>query len=43
MVKVIDVFPDGFVYDTLTYTSDKDNDYLMDGYEMLVWRNYAKI
>ena len=36
VVKVIDVFPDGFVYDTLTYTSDKDNDYLMDGYEMLV-------
>lgn len=36
VVKVIDIFPDGFVYDTLTYTSDKDNDYLMDGYEMLV-------
>jgi putative CocE/NonD family hydrolase len=36
VVKVIDVFPDGFVYDTLVYTSDKDNDYLMDGYEMLV-------
>lgn len=36
VVKVIDVFPDGFVYDTLTYTSDKNNDYLMDGYEMLV-------
>lgn len=36
IVKVIDVFPDGFVYDTLTYTSDKENDYLMDGYEMLV-------
>jgi hypothetical protein len=36
VVKVIDVFPDGFVYDTLTYTSNKDNDYLMDGYEMLV-------
>lgn len=36
VVKVIDVFPDGFMYDTLTYTSDKENDYLMDGYEMLV-------
>lgn len=36
VVKVIDVFPDGFVYDTLVYTSDKENDYLMDGYEMLV-------
>jgi putative CocE/NonD family hydrolase len=36
VVKVIDVFPDGFQYDTLTFTSDKENDYLMDGYEMLV-------
>jgi len=36
VVKVIDVFPDGFEYDTLTYASDKENDYLMDGYEMLV-------
>jgi putative CocE/NonD family hydrolase len=36
VVKVIDVFPDGFVDDTLVYTSDKENDYLMDGYEMLV-------
>ena len=36
VVKVIDVFPDGFVYDTLVYSSNKDNDYLMDGYEMLV-------
>jgi hypothetical protein len=36
VVKLIDVFPDGFVYDTLVYTSDKENNYLMDGYEMLV-------
>lgn len=36
VVKVIDVFPDGFVYDTLVYSSDKNNNYLMDGYEMLV-------
>lgn len=36
VVKVIDVFPDGFVYDTLVYSSDKNNEYLMDGYEMLV-------
>lgn len=36
VIKVIDVFPDGFVYDTLVYTSDKENEYLMDGYEMLV-------
>jgi putative CocE/NonD family hydrolase len=36
VVKVIDVFPDGFAYDSLTYTSDKENEYLMDGYEMLV-------
>lgn len=36
VVKIIDVFPDGFVYDTLVYSSNKDNDYLMDGYEMLV-------
>lgn len=36
VVKLIDVFPDGFAYDTLTYTSDKENEYLMDGYEMLV-------
>ena len=35
-MKLIDVFPDGFVYDTLVYTSDKENNYLMDGYEMLV-------
>ena len=36
VVKVIDVFPDGFVYDTLVYGNGNDNDYLMDGYEMLV-------
>ena len=36
VVKLIDVFPDGFAYDTLTYSSDKENEYLMDGYEMLV-------
>ncbi len=36
VVKVIDVFPDGFVYDTLIYGVGNDNDYLMDGYEMLV-------
>jgi uncharacterized protein len=36
VVKVIDVFPDGFVYDTLIYGKGNGEDYLMDGYEMLV-------
>lgn len=36
VVKVIDVFPDGFVYDTLVDGKGNNHDYLMDGYEMLV-------
>jgi putative CocE/NonD family hydrolase len=36
VVKIIDVFPDGFVYDTLIYGMGNGNGYLMDGYEMLV-------
>jgi putative CocE/NonD family hydrolase len=36
VVKIIDVFPDGFVYDTLIYGTGNGNGYLMDGYEMLV-------
>ncbi|MES2763870.1 MAG: CocE/NonD family hydrolase [Bacteroidota bacterium] len=36
VVKVIDVFPDGFEYDTLIYGKGNGEDYLMDGYEMLV-------
>jgi putative CocE/NonD family hydrolase len=36
VVKVIDVFPDGFTYDTLEYGKGNGKDYLMDGYEMLV-------
>ncbi len=36
IVKVIDVFPDGFTYDTLIYGNGNKKDYLMDGYEMLV-------
>jgi putative CocE/NonD family hydrolase len=36
VVKVIDVFPDGFKYDTLFDGKGNDSDYLMDGYEMLV-------
>jgi putative CocE/NonD family hydrolase len=36
VVKLIDVFPDGFVYDTLIYGKGNGSGYLMDGYEMLV-------
>ncbi|MBI3521278.1 MAG: CocE/NonD family hydrolase [Bacteroidetes bacterium] len=36
IVKVIDVFPDGFKYDTLVYGQTNNDGYLMDGYEMLV-------
>jgi len=36
VVKIIDVFPDGFKYDTLIYGTGNGSDYLMDGYEMLV-------
>ena len=36
VVKVIDVFPDGFKYDTLFDGKGNDSDYLMDSYEMLV-------
>ncbi len=36
VVKVIDVFPDGFSYDTLKDGKGNGQDYLMDGYEMLV-------
>lgn len=36
VVKVIDVFPDGFVYDTLVDGKGNGKNYLMDGYEMLV-------
>jgi putative CocE/NonD family hydrolase len=36
VVKIIDVFPDGFVYDTLLYGKGNGSGYLMDGYEMLV-------
>jgi uncharacterized protein len=36
VVKVIDVFPDGFVYDTLIYGKGNNKNYLMDSYEMLV-------
>lgn len=36
VVKVIDVFPDGFTYDTLEYGKGNGKNYLMDGYEMLV-------
>lgn len=35
VVKVIDVFPDGFKYDT-TYGKGNGKDYLMDAYQMLV-------
>ncbi len=37
VVKVIDVFPDKFKYDSLYCCEDKDfKEYLMDGYQMLV-------
>ncbi len=36
VVKVIDVFPDGFEYDTVIYGTGNKQNYLMDGYEMLV-------
>ena len=36
VVKLIDVFPDGFSYDTLVYGKGNGNNYLMDGYQMLV-------
>ena len=36
VVKIIDVFPDGFTYDTLIYGIGNGKNYLMDGYEMLV-------
>lgn len=36
VVKVIDVFPDGFEYDTVIYGNGNTKDYLMDSYEMLV-------
>jgi len=36
VVKIIDVFPEGFSYDTLTYGIGNGKNYLMDSYEMLV-------
>ena len=36
IVKIIDVFPDGFSYDTLTYGKGNGSNYLMDAYQMLV-------
>ncbi len=36
VVKLIDVFPDGFAYDTATYGKGDGRNYLMDGYQMLV-------
>lgn len=36
IVKLIDVFPDGFNYDTLQYKNSNGKDYLMDAYQMLV-------
>ena len=36
VVKIIDVFPNGFSYDTLIYGVGNGKNYLMDGYEMLV-------
>lgn len=36
VVKIIDVFPDGFAYDTTLYGKGNGSNYLMDGYEMLV-------
>jgi putative CocE/NonD family hydrolase len=36
IVKIIDVFPDGFSYDTLIYGKGNGANYLMDAYQMLV-------
>jgi putative CocE/NonD family hydrolase len=36
IVKVIDVFPDGFVYDTALVGQGNGGNYLMDSYQMLV-------
>ena len=36
IVKVIDVFPDDFSYDKTLYEKNKQNPYLMAGYQMLV-------
>lgn len=36
VVKVIDVFPDGFKYDTTIYGKGSGKEYLMDAYQMLV-------
>jgi len=36
VVKIIDVFPDGFTYDTLKDGKGNGQKYLMDAYEMLV-------
>lgn len=36
IVKVIDVFPDGFKYDTTIYGKGSGKEYLMDAYQMLV-------
>ena len=36
VVKLIDVFPDGFSYDTTIYGKGNGKDYLMDAYQMLV-------
>ena len=36
VVKLIDVFPDGFSYDTLEFGKGNGKKYLMDAYEMLV-------
>lgn len=36
VVKLIDVFPDGFSYDTTVYGKGNGKEYLMDGYQMLV-------
>ncbi len=36
IVKIIDVFPDGFSYDTAVYGQGNGKGYLMDGYQMLV-------
>ena len=36
VVKIIDVFPDGFTYDTLVDGKGNGKNYLMDAYQMLV-------